>query len=60
MLNTMEITLWAKIETKAFQRIRNKKNMREIFLRDLSNVFGISLESAKEQIKIMVREKEEK
>lgn len=43
MLNTMKIKINSKaFETKAFECVRNKKNLPEIFIREMAKVFGLS------------------
>lgn len=57
----MKIKLKAEFETRAFDHVRNKPNMREIFIRNLSKVFGLSYNKAKEVFKsIMVTWEENK
>ena len=57
----MKIKIKAEFETRAFDHIRNKPNMKDIFIRDLSNVFGLSYNKAKEVFKsIKVTWEEEK
>ena len=56
----MKIKINSTIETKAFDHIRNKPNLKEIFMRDLAKMFGISYETAKRQIKIKVTWEEQK
>lgn len=56
----MEIKINSKIETKAFDHIRNKPNLKDIFTRDLAKLFGITYERAKRQIKIKVTWEEKK
>lgn len=51
MLNSMKIKIKAEFETRAFDHVRNKPNMRDIFIRDLSKVFGLSYNRAKEVFK---------
>ena len=48
MLNSMKIKIKAEFETRAFDHVRNKPNMRDIFIRDLSKVFGLSYNKSKE------------
>lgn len=61
MLNRMmKIKINSKIETKAFDHIRNKPNLKDIFIRDLAKEFGISYEAAKRRIKIKVTWEEQK
>ena len=50
----MEIKIKANINTKAFEHIRNKQNLEELFLGDLARVFGLKKPIAKQQIKIKV------
>ena len=51
MLNSMKIKIKAEFETRAFDHVRNKPNMRGVFIRDLSKVFGLSYNKAKEVFK---------
>ena len=61
MLNKMmKIKINSTIETKAFDLIRNKPNMKDIFIRDLAKVFGVRYEAAKRMIKIKVTWEEQK
>lgn len=61
MLNKMmKIKINSTIETKAFDLIRNKPNMKDIFIRDLARVFGVRYEAAKRMIKIKVTWEEQK
>lgn len=50
----MEIKIKANITTKAFDHIRNKQNLEELFVGDLAKVFGLKKPIAKQQIKIKV------
>ena len=54
MLNMMKIKINSTIETKAFDLVRNKTNLKDIFIRDLAKVFGLKYESAKRMLKIKV------
>lgn len=56
----MEIKIKANIRTKAFDHIRNKQNLEELFLWDLAKVFGLKKPIAKQQIKIKVTWEETK
>ena len=56
----MKIKINSTIETKAFDLIRNKPNMKDIFIRDLAKVFGVRYEAAKRMIKIKVTWEEQK
>ena len=56
----MKIKINSTIETKAFDLIRNKPNMKDIFIRDLARVFGVRYEAAKRMIKIKVTWEEQK
>lgn len=61
MLNKMmKIKINSTIETKAFDLVRNKPNMKSIFIRDLAKVFGVKYEAAKRMIKIKVTWEEQK
>lgn len=51
MLNSMKIKIKAEFETRAFDHVRNKPNMRDIFIRDLSKIFGLSYNKSKEVFK---------
>ena len=51
MLNSMKIKIKAEFETRAFDHVRNKPNMRDIFIRDLSKLFGLSYNKSKEVFK---------
>lgn len=50
----MYITIKAKIETKCFDHVRNKPNMKEIFVKEVGRVFGIGPDKAKRTINIKV------
>lgn len=50
----MKIKINSTIETKAFDLVRNKTNMKDIFIRDLAKVFGLKYEAAKRMLKIKV------
>lgn len=50
----MEIKIKANIRTRAFDHIRNKQNLEELFVLDLAKVFGLKKPIAKQQIKIKV------
>ena len=52
----MKITIKANINTTAFEHIRNKKNLEDIFLLELAHMFGIKRPIAKQQIKITIKE----
>lgn len=55
MLNTMKIKINSKaFETKAFECVRNKKNLPEIFIREMAKVFGLSYQKAKQMFSIKV------
>lgn len=55
MLSTMmKIKINSTIETKAFDLVRNKPNMKDIFIRDIAKVFGLKYETAKRLLKIKV------
>lgn len=55
MLNMMKIKINSKeFETKAFDLVRNKPNMKDIFIRDIAKVFGLKYETAKRMLKIKV------
>lgn len=56
MLNRMmKIKINSKaFETKAFEGVRNKKNLPEIFIREMAKVFGLSYQKAKQMFKIKV------
>lgn len=50
----MEIKIKAKIETEAFDHIRNKANLKEIFVKEVGRVFGLTPDKAKRTINIKV------
>lgn len=54
MSNMMKIKINSTIETKAFDLVRNKPNMKDIFIRDIAKVFGLRYEAAKRMLKIKV------
>lgn len=56
----MKIKLKAEIETTAFDHIRNKANLKEIFVKEVGRVFGIGPDKAKRTIKVKVTWEEEK
>ena len=52
---SMKIKINSKeFETKAFDLVRNKPNMKDIFIRDIAKVFGLKYETAKRMFKIKV------
>lgn len=56
----MKIKLKAEIETTAFDHIRNKANLKEIFVKEVGRVFGIGPDKAKRTINVKVTWEEEK
>lgn len=56
----MYITIKAKIETAAFDHIRNKANLKEIFVKEVGRVFGVGPDKAKRTINVKVTWEEEK
>lgn len=56
----MYITIKAKIETKCFDHVRNKPNMKEIFVKEVGRVFGLTPDKAKRSINMKVTWEEEK
>lgn len=56
----MKIKLKAEIETPAFDHIRNKANLKEIFVKEVGRVFGIGPDKAKRTINVKVTWEEKK
>lgn len=56
----MKIKLKAEIETTAFDHIRNKANLKEIFVKEVGRVFGIGPDKAKRTINVKVTWEEKK
>lgn len=56
----MKIKLKAEIETTAFDHIRNKANLKEIFVKEVGRVFGLTPDKAKRSINMKVSWEEEK
>ena len=50
----MKIKIKADIETTAFVHIRNKANLKEIFVKEVGRIFGIGPDKAKRMINIKV------
>lgn len=50
----MKIKLKAEIETTEFDHIRNKENLKEIFVKEVGRVFGIGPDKAKRTINVKV------